>query len=376
MAAAAVAPPAFRHRDLPKSCFYLDQIVDRRCPISQIDNNKPPAWSLGSLSVLPAELLTYIIEPLSLLDLMRFRKSCRATHNFVDTLPKFSLVLRHAPNVITGMIATRATASTQMTLSMLYEKLGQRVCDHEEHDDLAQYIHVPTGQRLCKSCCHPVGVFPTFEAPIHKYDAALHYAMTNDDLDGIPSFRFLPATFRHGNHKLKVEGAHTFYDAASVKQRCLELTGSDDPSMSYSDNYVRCDRDDTHTAILNNTSTKPTLTIENMEPPRILTKHMSIVFAPWFTPGSSTVEEGVYCASCLCVDEGFEELFEPADFQEHLGDCRVTPLPVVVEANRKYCYDGGFLLDDEDDESTDRMAELRCRSVSSFNQVFSGTSFE
>jgi hypothetical protein len=59
--------------------FYLDQIIDRMPPISKFIDQTPKDKNLGKLTVLPSEVLLLVLETLSIIDLMRFRRCSRSS---------------------------------------------------------------------------------------------------------------------------------------------------------------------------------------------------------------------------------------------------------------------------------------------------------
>jgi hypothetical protein len=113
----------YTHDDLPSNWFHLDRLLDRMAPLFSIDDSTPgaPIRELGSLSILPAELLLDIFDNLSIIDLMRFRRCNRYSSYFVSTIPPLRTVLRIAPNTVKGIMALQV--STHITVRQL------RQCD-------------------------------------------------------------------------------------------------------------------------------------------------------------------------------------------------------------------------------------------------------
>ncbi|KAF2244677.1 hypothetical protein BU26DRAFT_522475 [Trematosphaeria pertusa] len=74
-------------------------------PVFSIDDPTPRIRELGGLTVLPNELLLNILEIVSIIDLMRFRRCNRCSSYFVNTIPPLRMALRIAPNTMKGILA-------------------------------------------------------------------------------------------------------------------------------------------------------------------------------------------------------------------------------------------------------------------------------
>jgi hypothetical protein len=129
--------------------FYLDQILDQMPPISKFIDQTPKDKNLGKLTILPSEVLLLVLETLSIIDLMRFRRCSRSSSQFVDKI--LQPILKVAPNTIKGLLALRVT--TPITARQLFLKLRQRHCNGPECGALAQYMFLPTFARICFRCC-------------------------------------------------------------------------------------------------------------------------------------------------------------------------------------------------------------------------------
>jgi hypothetical protein len=152
------------HKDI--DYFILDRLLDRMPPISSLTGPAPQKQVLGSLAILPIELLLMILDNLAVTDVMRFRRSNRFAMHVVDTASALRSSLQFAPNTVKGMMAIRASA--HITSQQLRNKVLQRDCDNTitryvgEEDagawhksrcgQLAQHIYLPTCMRLCFRC--------------------------------------------------------------------------------------------------------------------------------------------------------------------------------------------------------------------------------
>ena len=101
----------YTHKDV--ECVFLDRLLGRMTPLSALAGPAPQQQVLGSLAILPIELLLMVLENLAVTDVMRFRRCTRFTMHVVDTESPLHLCLQIAPNTVIGMMALRT--STHIT---------------------------------------------------------------------------------------------------------------------------------------------------------------------------------------------------------------------------------------------------------------------
>jgi hypothetical protein len=65
----------------------------------------PETFGLGHLGILPMELLLLVLEELPLISIIHFRNTNRFAHYIVDTMPKFRIIVKQAPQAIRGVLA-------------------------------------------------------------------------------------------------------------------------------------------------------------------------------------------------------------------------------------------------------------------------------
>jgi hypothetical protein len=266
----------------------------------------PSVYNLGLFSKLPDELLyLHILEKLDLLSLIRFRNTSRHAHYVVDTLPEFQILVKWAPQVIRGVLAVQTNVVASVVT--IVGKLRQRHCDR--CGKAAQHIWLPTLDRLCFLCAHD-GPMPLEEEEMLK-----QYGLTNGDLHLIPSFRFLPATFRgplntkpwikrrglpdkppdfdpHRN-SFRVPYEHILYDTQVATQLALERTGQEiQPSTTTEDKEVQ--------RVIDNCGKRHgCIVLPPWLLPRRCRRVMGLVFASWITLDGA--ESGVFCQECLYI---------------------------------------------------------------------------
>jgi hypothetical protein len=74
--------------------------VCRRCPLDYGRQSLAPKKSLGTLEVLPAELLCQILEHVNVLSILKFRRVNQKAMSTVDALPEFKKVSNRVNDVV------------------------------------------------------------------------------------------------------------------------------------------------------------------------------------------------------------------------------------------------------------------------------------
>jgi hypothetical protein len=307
----------YGHAALRKTVFFLDQLLARMPPPADLNRPTSQKPDIGSMSRLPAELILDILERLSVSDLIRFRRCNRAANYYVDSKTLLHSALRFAPNVLQGIMAIQPSMS--ITAHHLREKLSQRCCDACGH--LAQYIYLPTCSRACFECLPQFGC-RTFGVPIPEWEMTKQVQLGPRDIAAVPSFRLLPAVFTCGVNKFKTASSPRLYDVATAWARHDDKYETA-PCPRYPEAVwpewqelldIDCALDSPQKDII-------VLDNHSVEGIRL---HMCVVFAPWTDSGSTTSEEGRFCAVCMYTEQG-RKLYTKESFLEHIKDCRVRP---------------------------------------------------
>ena len=308
----------YTHKDV--ECVFLDRLLGRMTPLSALAGPAPQQQVLGSLAILPVELLLMILENLAVTDVMRFRRCNRFAMHVVDTESPLRLCLQFASNTVIGMMALRISA--HVTSQQLCNKVLQRDCDQILIKDvlpgpatryteyrcgqLAQHIYLPTCTRLCVECIR-------HESRVTNYELAMGYQIyETEDFDMTPSFRTLPVTLTNGLNKFRVEAQHTLY-TVHIEQMDTRTQALIDLEW----------------ALRKHDYTRPSVSVISAVPITIA-RHMPIVVAPLVNSMSFQVEQGYYCSTCLHT-EVEEEVYTRKSFSDHLRDCRVRPFSPVWE---------------------------------------------
>jgi hypothetical protein len=332
----------YTHDDLRSDWFHLDRLLDRMAPFFSIDDSIPPTKELGALTALPAELLLNILEDLSIIDLMRFRRCNRYSSYLVDTIPSLRTVLRIAPNTVKGIVALQV--STHITPKQLCQKLYQRKCDR--CGELAQCIYLPTCIRACFICLHP-GNKRHFNNPEAEQELRFNYRLDTEDIAALASFRPPLCTFTNGMNKFKTAERHTLYDCSSLvlpkKQRWEPQYRIPHDSHLPEARMYRAEQ------MLKQDPNREAVTVIHHDPLHFeLRKHMAAVIAYWPDATGMTAEQGVFCSICLRT-RSQDRLYTRDTFLEHLKDCRVRPKSILWD----FYWHAPCLWLCEDDEEED-----------------------
>ena len=151
--------------------FTLDNDTNRlrmRCPLDDGCETIELQRGLGILEELPSEILTCVLDQLDLQSLVDFRRVNHQSNQFVDSLPKYKVIVEHAPDVLRGMLTTETASLT--TLEVLYGKLCQRTCD--SCSQYGDFLYVLTCKRVCIVCLATKSSYKTLRKAdlIRKFD--------------------------------------------------------------------------------------------------------------------------------------------------------------------------------------------------------------
>ncbi|CAN9152807.1 unnamed protein product [Alternaria alternata] len=258
----------YTHKDV--DCVFLDRLLGRMTPLSALAGPAPQQQVLGSLAILPIELLLMVLENLAVTDVMRFRRCNRFAMHVVDTESPLRLCLQFAPNTVIGMMALRI--STHVTPQQLCNKVLQRDCDQIRIKDvlpgpairyteyrcgqLAQHIYLPACTRLCVECIR-------HESRVTNCELTMGYQIyETEDFTMTPSFRTLPVTLTNGLNKFRAEAQETLY---TVRLESMNNRTHDLINLEW--------------ALRKHDNTRPSVSVISAVPITIA-RHMPIVVAP------------------------------------------------------------------------------------------------
>ncbi|CAI6259032.1 unnamed protein product [Periconia digitata] len=331
------------HTSLRPKWFYLDRILDKMAPVF---TSKPVIIEkeLGTLDVLPTEILFIILQHLTVAELAQFRRCNRYSNYLIPGVPSLRAAMHIAPNVFKGLVALEI--ALHMTPQEMCMKFRQRHCERcragYRGEGLAQCIYLPTFQRICFPCLDPN--LGTRKIPLPASKLAIEpWFLSPKEVAALPVHRSLPGTFTDGTQKHGVTGRHKMYEVpahhtlrplgsriAAYRKR---LNGDRDVVSRLNKRYRRetwkmeifkCEEVE-----CNVNQTPPPSSIKWMSPndplPDSVRLHMASVIVPWLDARGKDVDYGVFCSGCLASEYKPRRLHTKLSIIGHLRRCCVKP---------------------------------------------------
>lgn len=124
--------------------------LETRCPLDNRRHSNasvPARHSVGLLNRLPAELLIQVLLQIDIPSLTRFRRVNRRAMELVDSLPQYSALVKHCPNIIRAILSIQADA---FDCSTLYRTLSTTRCSTCER--FGDHLYLIDCRRVCYFC--------------------------------------------------------------------------------------------------------------------------------------------------------------------------------------------------------------------------------
>jgi hypothetical protein len=114
-------------------------------------STRPITTALGTLDIMPPELMGIIIGELDIESVLRFRAVNRLARSMVCALPEFRVVATHALPWLLAVI--RTCLASKYTFADIQRAMLLRECEREYcHGRRGAYFYLPTGARACERC--------------------------------------------------------------------------------------------------------------------------------------------------------------------------------------------------------------------------------
>ncbi|OAQ99600.1 hypothetical protein LLEC1_06734 [Akanthomyces lecanii] len=126
----------------------LDEKLPNLAPSAGCVPLRPPKSHLGTLKMLPLELLGEVLSWLDVLSLTEFRRVNRCTVQLTSSIRQYRAIHEHARTALSCILKIKT--GRYMTCSDIYEKLCSSEC--EECGDFAGYLYLLTCKRVCLPC--------------------------------------------------------------------------------------------------------------------------------------------------------------------------------------------------------------------------------
>lgn len=289
-----------------------------RFPPVDIHICEPPKVDLGTLDVLPLELLQQVIPQLDLSSLSAFRRVNRRAVQVVDSTPQYKAIAKHARNVLRAILSVGT--GQWITCEAVYEALCTAEC--ERCGDFAGYLYIITCRRVCFVCLDDSKV-DTYQ-PLQRAQATRRFGLDRITMNALPRMRSIPG--RYSSFYKKGSTPLVLIDFESAYNAGIARHGSISAMESYVDRMETQKRN-------NALKRKAAKGVRTTRPPQIrvymyawrqLLRSMAIVRMPCLDRATQQLEWGFYCKGCSrSWSKPFhcERLFTWTSFHEHLTQC-------------------------------------------------------
>ncbi|KAG5923921.1 hypothetical protein E4U61_002086 [Claviceps capensis] len=127
-----------------------DAQLETRCPLDNIrsaERSIPACQSAGQLDQLPAELLVKVVLYLDIPSLTDFRRVNRRAMEIVDSVPQYTAIIKHCPDIVRAILSIKADA---FDCNVLYKTLSTFSCSTCER--FGDHIYLIDCRRVCYHC--------------------------------------------------------------------------------------------------------------------------------------------------------------------------------------------------------------------------------
>ncbi|KAH8725641.1 hypothetical protein GQ44DRAFT_739461 [Phaeosphaeriaceae sp. PMI808] len=286
---------------------------------------KTPKVDLGTLDVLPLELLQDLLFQIDLRTLAKFRRINRRAVEVVEAIPQHKAVTTHAPNVIHGILGIET--GQWISCQNVYEKLCAPDC--ERCGDFAGYLYILTCERVCFLCFSEDKTY----LPLRHSHAIRKFGINHQILSTLPRMTSIPGTYSPNERKRHERPA--LVDSESAYRAGITFHGSSIAMKQYVSNTLAQKLQDFNrrasqaTAEESGSSTHRLRRPQTKEPfdgrSRNPMRFMAIVRMAVLKKVSQELEWGFHCIGCeKCYHNRifhFGRKFTVASFSEHLRQC-------------------------------------------------------
>ena len=243
-----------------------ENIPSSAFPLGKVYTHRPPEFDLGTLDVLPLELIQDVLSQLDLYSLTTFRRINRRAVEVVESIPQYKAITTHALDALRGSLSIGT--GHLISCETLYEKLCTAEC--EECGDFAGYLYIYTCKRVCYLC------FTDNEnyGPLLRRHAMQEFGFGTQVLKTLPSMMSAPG--RYSPNDLKRPKSLILIDFESTFRAGIAHHGSAYALWRYRVSFTGRAR-------------------PKLEDP---VRFMAVVRLPWLNKSVQKVESGFYCVGC------------------------------------------------------------------------------
>lgn len=298
-------------RDL--NCFLDDNV---ELPPSII-GNRTPKNDLGTLDMLPLEIIKLILVDIDISTLMTFHQVNERAAQVIEGMPEYKVIASYAPSAIPAIVS--ANLGHRINCATFYRKLCLAHC--EECGDFGGFIYLLTCTRVCLICLSHNDDY----LPLLRSHAVIKFGITRPILHKLPQMTSVPGRYTINGYKRSQ--SVTLVDPKAARDAGVARHGSHAAMTQYVSYQLWDEAQKQHfTRALFGTSRRrmaPTDDLKHHNPLRC----MAVIRVPWWKKSTQTALWGRHCKACLSSGQdrsGFKKYarqFSKESFEAHLNEC-------------------------------------------------------
>ena len=295
-----------------------DQALNKCCPLTQHFRRSNLRYGLGTLDVLPIEIIGMVLGQLDLQSIMSLQRVNHQAFDMVTTMPQLKAIIRHSPDVIRAILSSETAPF--ITCQLLSNKLTSAAC--ETCSDFAGYLYLLTCTRVCYRCFTHQSRY----LPILRSDARRQFGLSANSIKLLPQMKSVPGRYTIRN--IICQNRLILIDSDAARQAGLDIYGSASAMERHIAKLTAQKRSAYHKRLAGTAGEKrlpyPRAPRENAPPDDHeynSRRFMAIVPVPFIVTRSEQAEWGFHCLGCRNEFGEFRNSrrqFIAAGFRQHL----------------------------------------------------------
>lgn len=296
----------------------LDEELPAAFPWYNQGRFHPPATcDIGTLDMLPTELLDEILLQLDLFILTNFRRVNRRGDEVVNALPQYRAIATHAPNALIGPL--RIGTGGWITCKDLYKTLCSPNC--VTCGDFGGYIYLITCRRVCFLCFTGEKIY----LPLAPETVCREFGLQPRTVDTLPHMFLLPGMYTWSE---KNPTQSTLVESGSALAAGIALHGSETEMDCYVSNSkskeMKAYKERQAAAVpFGGHVRQPYNPESSVRQCGFLLRFVAIIRVPWFDTIAQEMEWGFHCLGCRnsnCLPLHHRRQFTTVLFDQHLKE--------------------------------------------------------
>ena len=276
---------------------------------------------LGTLDILPLEVLQQVLAQLDLRSFMNFQYLNHMSGAVAESVPEYKAVVKNATNALRGIISVGL--GEWITCEMLFDELCTEKC--VQCGDFGGFLYLLTCERVCYRCFANEKKY----LPLRRSHAVRKFGINRQTLKTLPRMRSIPGSY--STKRFHVSEKILLIDREATHQAGVDLYGSSAAMEAYTAlvltrkqrEYIKRAGKDWR---VRRPETEDPRDAHEENPLRF----MAVVRAPWLKRASQEIEWGFHCCGCATGGEWHlpvnQRLFTVSSFNEHVRECRKAQL--------------------------------------------------